>query len=126
MSRTKLGLGLGLGLEMHKTINLHARRAAAKSPERMLWRLREGGHDIFGIPDPDMPIHYAAYIGLRRRLRVVYSRASPMLKPLTAYITCARRCDLDLCPFDFEQLSYMAGQVTNLATKLEDPTPIRS
>ena len=38
----------------------------------------------FGIPDPDLPIHYSTFIGLRRRLRVVYSRASPMLKPLTA------------------------------------------
>ena len=49
MSRTKLGLGLGLGLEMHKTINRRARRplpkAAAKSPYRMLWRLRDGGYD---------------------------------------------------------------------------------
>ena len=39
---------------------------------------------IFGIPDPDLPIHYTTFIGLRRRLRVVYSGASPMLKPLTA------------------------------------------
>ena len=30
---------------------------------------------IFGIPDPDLPIHYTTFIGLRRRLRVVYSRA---------------------------------------------------
>jgi len=39
---------------------------------------------IFGIPDSNLPIHYTTFIGLRRRLRVVYSRASPMLKPLTA------------------------------------------
>jgi len=32
----------------------------------------------------------------------------------------------DLWPFDPEQLTYMAGQVTNLATKYKDPTPIRS
>jgi len=32
----------------------------------------------------------------------------------------------DLWPFDLEQLSYMAGHVTNLATKYEDPMPIRS
>jgi len=32
----------------------------------------------------------------------------------------------DLWPFDLEQFSYMAGHVTNLATKLYDPTPIRS
>jgi len=35
-------------------------------------------------------------------------------------------CDLDLCPFDLEQLSFMASHVTNLATKYENPTPIRS
>jgi len=35
-------------------------------------------------------------------------------------------CDLDLWPFDLEQLSYMVGYVTNLATKFEDPTTIRS
>ena len=34
--------------------------------------------------------------------------------------------DLDLWPFDFEQLMYMAGHVTNLATTFEDPMPIRS
>jgi len=28
----------------------------------------------FWIPDPDLPIHYSTFIGLRRRLRVVYSR----------------------------------------------------
>jgi len=34
--------------------------------------------------------------------------------------------DLDLLPFDLEQLSYMAGHVPNHATKFEDPTTIRS
>ena len=29
----------------------------------------------FGIPDPDLPIHYTTFIGLWRRLRVVYFRA---------------------------------------------------
>ena len=35
-------------------------------------------------------------------------------------------CDLDLWPFDLEQLSFMASHETNLATKYEDPKPIRS
>jgi len=35
-------------------------------------------------------------------------------------------CDLDLWPFDLEQLSCMAGYVANLATKYEDPTRILS
>jgi len=35
-------------------------------------------------------------------------------------------CDVDLWPFDLELLQCMAGHVTNLATKLEDPKPISS
>jgi len=35
-------------------------------------------------------------------------------------------CDLDLWPFDVEQLTYMVGHLTNLATKFEYSTPIRS
>jgi len=35
-------------------------------------------------------------------------------------------CDLDLWLFDLEQLSYMAGHVSNLATKFEDPMTIHS
>ena len=38
------------------------------------------------------------------------------------YVT--RPGDLDLWPFDLEQLSLMAGHVTNPATKFEDPTTI--
>jgi len=34
--------------------------------------------------------------------------------------------DLDLWPFDLEQLTYMAGNVTNLVTKFEHPMPIPS
>jgi len=30
---------------------------------------------IFKIPDPDLPIKYATFIGMRRRLRAVYSRS---------------------------------------------------
>jgi len=40
------------------------------------------------------------------------------------YVT--RPWDLDLWPFDLEQLMYMAGYVTNLATNFKDPMPIRS
>ena len=39
---------------------------------------------IFGIPDHDLPIHYKTFIGLRRRLRVVYSRAVPC-KPFSGH-----------------------------------------
>jgi len=35
-------------------------------------------------------------------------------------------CDPDFWPFDLEQLLCMAVQVSNLATKFEDTTPIRS
>jgi len=40
------------------------------------------------------------------------------------YVT--RPCDYDLWPFDLVQLSYMASDVNNPATKFEDPTTIRS
>jgi len=36
------------------------------------------------------------------------------------------QCDLDMWTFQLEQLQCMAGHVVNLATKLEDPVPIRS
>jgi len=47
---------------------------------------------------------------------------------VTAFLSAdtSRDCDPDLWPFDFEQLKSMAGDVTNLATKFEAPTPIRS
>jgi len=41
-----------------------------------------------------------------------------------SYVTW--HCDLDLWLFDLEQLAYVAGHVTNLATKFEHPMPIRS
>jgi len=34
--------------------------------------IRVAADPIFGIPDPDLPIHYTTFMGLRRRLRVVY------------------------------------------------------
>ena len=39
---------------------------------------------------------------------------------------CAWTCDLNLWPFDLEQLSYMAGHVANFTTKFEDHKAIRS
>ena len=36
---------------------------------------------IFEFPDPDLPIHYTTFIGLRWRLRVVYRGASELLRP---------------------------------------------
>jgi len=62
--------------------------ATAHAPNHVTREQGVKNHYIFGIPDPDMPIHCAT--------------------------------------FDLEQFSYMAGHVTNLATKLEDPMPIRS
>jgi len=35
-------------------------------------------------------------------------------------------CDLDFWSFDLKQLLFVAGHVANLATKFEEPTPIRS
>ena len=34
---------------------------------------------IFGIADPDLPIHYATFMGLEWWLRVVYSWVPPLL-----------------------------------------------
>jgi len=51
--------------------------------------------------------------------------------PLPSYSVFVYRygtwpCDLDLWPFDLEQLSYMAGHVVNPDTKFEDARTIRS
>jgi len=43
-----------------------------------------------------LPNRYTTITGLRRRLRVVYSRASPMLKLLTTHSFCAWPCNLHL------------------------------
>ena len=45
---------------------------------------------------------------------------------VTAFLSAHTSRDLDLWPFDLEQLTYMVGHVTNLATKFEHPMPIRS
>jgi len=37
---------------------------------------------IFGITDPDLPIHYATFMGLQWWLRVVYSWVPPLLSIL--------------------------------------------
>jgi len=35
---------------------------------------------IFGIADPDLPIHYATFMGLQWWLRVVYSLSVPIVE----------------------------------------------
>jgi len=46
------------------------------SMRRITWSVSTDLEIIsFGIPDPDLPIHYTTFIGLWRRLRVVYFRA---------------------------------------------------
>jgi len=47
-------------------------------------------------------------------------------KALDCVDFCAWPCDIDLWPFDLDQLSFMAGHVVNTTTKFEDPTIIRS
>ena len=37
---------------------------------------------IFGIADPDLPIHYASFMGLQWWLKVVYSWLPPLLSIL--------------------------------------------
>ena len=43
-----------------------------------------------------------------------------------AFLSAHTSRDLDLWPFDLKQLTYMAGHMTNLATKFEHLMPIRS
>ena len=51
-------------------------RARPLRMRRITWPASIGSKNyIFGIPDPDLPIHYTTFIGFLRRLRVVYSRA---------------------------------------------------
>ena len=62
---------------------------------------------------------------------ILYSECPPYDHTLPSYsvFVCwyvTWPCDLDLWPFDLEQLQFMAGQVTNIATKFEDPMLIRS
>ena len=45
---------------------------------------------------------------------------------VTAFLSVDTLRDLVTLTFDLEQLQCMAGHVTNLATKLEYPMPIRS
>jgi len=53
---------------------------------RITWPMSRGSNNyFFGIPDPDLPIHYTTFIGLRRRLRVIYSRAVPR-KPFSGHL----------------------------------------
>ena len=47
--------------------------------------LRGQNSHIFGIHDPTLPIHYSTFRGLRWRLRVVYSWASPLLSRLNRH-----------------------------------------
>ena len=60
-----------------------------------------------------------------RKVLSWYDRTLPSYSAFVCwYITW--HCDLDFRLFDLEQLLYMAGNVTNLSTKFEDPTHIRS
>jgi len=43
-----------------------------------------------------------------------------------AFLSADTSCDLVTLTFDLEQMSYMASHVINLATKYDDPTPVRS
>ena len=56
---------------------------------------------IFGIADPDLPINYATFMGLRWWLRVVYSRAPPLYPAdsttATPYYTVYQRSWWDAC-----------------------------
>jgi len=67
-------------------------------------------------------IHNTTSIGLWRRLRVVLLSSVTNAKALDWVNFLCVTLWIDLWPFDLEHLSYMAGHVTNPATKCEDPT----
>jgi len=53
--------------------NAHARCHVTR------WKGVNRNH-IFGISDPNLPIHYVTFMGLQRRLRGVYMGAPPIVK----------------------------------------------
>jgi len=53
----------------------NASAGTAHVPNHVPCKYGVKNNSIFGIPDPDLPIRYATFNGLRRRLRVIYSRA---------------------------------------------------
>jgi len=58
------------------------------------------------------------------RLKLIWPSTAELQRFYLLFVTWPD--DLDLWPFDLELLSYMASHVTNPATKVEDPTTIRS
>jgi len=64
----------------------NANAATAHAPNDVTREYGVKNNYIFGIPDRDLPIHYTTFIGLRRRLRVVYSRAVPC-KPFSGHLS---------------------------------------
>ena len=57
-------------------------------------------------------------------LRLIWSSTAELKCSVWWYVTWP--CDLDFWPFDVEQLSHMAGHVTNPATKFETSKPMHS
>jgi len=74
---------------------------------RITWPVSRGFKNdyIFGMPDPDLPIHYTTFIGLRRRIRVVYSRAVTNAKALAWLRKCLVR---DLVTLTFDRLTLIS------------------
>jgi len=64
------------------------------------------GDTIFGFFDPDLPIHYTTFMGVRWRLMVVYRWASPLLRPflpifgpICSWVTWSVNRGLPLTPY---------------------------
>jgi len=56
-------------------------------PSHVTCKQGVAGDPIFEFPDPDLPVHYTTFVGLRWRLRV----ASPLLRPFDAKFSKPRR-----------------------------------
>jgi len=93
---------------------------------QITWPVNRGSkyNYIFGIADPDLPIHYAL-CNFYWATTTIKGRSLSSVTNAKA-IDCVNFLCVTLWNFDIKQFSYMAGHVTNLATKLENPMPIRS
>ena len=63
--------------QIHWSAHIKGQNRTAHAPWHVTWGLGVRNNRIFGIPDPDLSIHYTAFRGLRWRLRIVYLWASP-------------------------------------------------
>jgi len=92
-----------------------------------LWEISEFLHSCFASPKK-LPLEALFWVGVLITSVQFKRHIFGWRESFQGLVDIPRMCllDLDLWPFDLEQFSYMAGHVTNPATKFEDPKTIRS